>query len=118
MGTQDGGSSRGFCPLARPFVSLLAGSACPPHPRPSDAGASCRFLLCVACQITTRFPDFNNCHQVLGRKALGNLSLSEAENGGQPTPITCLLKNEVWKDERDPLLGQKGRAEEGGSAGT
>lgn len=29
-----------------------------------------------------------------------------------------LLKNEVLKDERDPLLGQKGTAREDGSTGT
>lgn len=85
MDGQDGGSSKASCPLAGHFASPLAGAACPLHPRPSDVGASCRFLPCAACWMTTCFAYFNTCHQVWGNKAPGSLS-SEAASGGQPPP--------------------------------
>lgn len=36
--------------------------------------------------MTTYFAHINTCHQVLGSKALGSLSFSEAASGGQPAP--------------------------------
>lgn len=86
MDTQDAGSPKASCPLARHFVSPLAGAACPPHPGPSDVGAARKFLPCAACCMVIYFAYFNTCHQVLGSKALGSRSFSEVANGRQPAP--------------------------------